>query len=136
MHSPFEFIWHILILSEFTRKSKYAVINLVKDYRGFNFGQQMAVSQNQWRLNGAKIVDKTHAMSMRKICNKPNARTYDLRVFIPGSAEKQKIAQKWYRDLPKKSFQWSNFFMCVSMEHKILIFQIFPTDNFLIFFAD
>ena len=39
-----------------------------------------------------------HAISMRKICelcNKPNARPYDLRVHvvIPGRAKKQKIAQ-------------------------------------------
>ena len=63
------------------------------DDRGFHLGQQMAVLQNQWRLNGAKIVDKMHAISMRKICtsyDKPNARTYDLRVVIPGSPEKQK----------------------------------------------
>ena len=52
-----------------------------KDDRGFNFGQQMAVLQNQWRLNGAKIVDKTRLKPMRKICalcDKPNASTYDL----------------------------------------------------------
>ena len=63
----------------------------LKDDRGFNFGQQMAVLQNQWRLNGAKIVDKTRAISMRKICascGKPNARTYDLRVVISGSPKK------------------------------------------------
>ena len=29
------------------------------------------------------------------LCDKANVRTYDLRVVIPGSAEKQKIPQKW-----------------------------------------
>ena len=32
-----------------------------KDDCGVNFDQQMAVLQNQWRLNGVKIVDKTRA---------------------------------------------------------------------------
>ena len=65
-----------------------------KDYRGFNFGQQMAVLQNQWRLNGAKIVDKTrmHYLCARfaRLATNPKARTYDLQVVIPISAEKQK----------------------------------------------
>ena len=76
-----------------------------KDYPGLNFGQQMAVLQNQWRVKGTKIVDKTHAISMRKICtscDKPNVRTYDLRVVVPRSAEKQKNAPKCYRDLQKQ----------------------------------
>ena len=32
-----------------------------------------------------------------------------------------------------KSLQWSNYFMCVSMERKMLIFQIIPSDKFLRF---
>ena len=64
---------------------------------------------------------------MRKICascDKPNARTYDLRVVIPGSPEKQKNSAKMVSRFPEaKSFQWSNFFMCVSMERKMLIFS-------------
>ena len=34
---------------------------LLKDYRDFNFWQQMVMLQNQWRLNGGKIVDETRA---------------------------------------------------------------------------
>ena len=33
----------------------------LKYYRGFNFCQQMAVLQNKWQLNGAKIVDESCA---------------------------------------------------------------------------
>ena len=62
------------------------------------FHQQMAVLQNQWRLNGRKIVDEMRAISVRKICtlcNKPKVRTYDLCIVIPESAKKRKIVRKW-----------------------------------------
>ena len=53
------------------------------------------------------------------LCDKPNARIYDLRVDAPGSAEQSKNSAKMVTMSPEaKSLQWINFFMCVSMEHK------------------
>ena len=37
------------------------VLLVIKDYRGFNFRQQMVVLQNQWQLNGGQIEDEMHA---------------------------------------------------------------------------
>ena len=37
----------------------------LQDYRGFNVHQQMAVLQNQWQLNGGKIVDEAR---VRYLC--------------------------------------------------------------------
>ena len=53
----------------------------------------MLMFPNIW-LNGGKIVDETHTHTifMRKICvscDKPNARTYDLRVVILRSSKKE-----------------------------------------------
>ena len=63
--------------------------NQVKDYRDVNFGQKMAVLQNQWRLNGRRNVRAISTHKTCAVCDKPNARTYDLRVVIPGGAEKR-----------------------------------------------
>ena len=57
---------------------------MFKDYHGFNFGQLMAVLQNQWQLNGAKIVDKTRARYLRVL-----QQTQRTHLWL-GSAEKQK----------------------------------------------
>ena len=72
---------------------------------------------------------------MHKICtscDKPNARTYDLPVVIPGSPEKQKKNAKLVPRSPEaKSLQWGNFFMCISMECKMLdFFKYFPRITF------
>ena len=50
----------------------------------------MVVLQNQWRLNGAKIVDETRARNLCARFARYDLRTYDLLVLvvIPGSAEK------------------------------------------------
>ena len=39
----------------------------IKKYRGDNFHQQMALLQNQWRLNGGKIVDETRYISAQDL---------------------------------------------------------------------
>ena len=55
----------------------------------------------------------TRVISMRKICascDKPNARTYDLHVVIPGN---KKIARKWYRDLLNQRALSRAIFLCV-----------------------
>ena len=54
----------------------------------------MAVLQDQWWLKGGKCLDETRVWylcaSFARYATKTNEITYDLRVVIPGSAEKQK----------------------------------------------
>ena len=69
-------------------KTQLHVQELMKDYRGFNLRQQMAVLQNQWWLNGRRNARDIFAQDLCSV-PQPNACTYDLRVVIPGSAEKQ-----------------------------------------------
>ena len=72
------------------------------------------------------------------LCNKPKAHTYDLRgVVIQGSAEKQKNSMKIVMRSPEvRAFSGATFLCVFQWSPKCRFFQIFLTDNFLIFFAN